>query len=251
MSTSLLGKRVLVVGATGYIGQALALGAAKEGAEVLLHYFSNGAAVEQLCTQIYETAGYQPRAFQGDVSEPEEAERLIHSVWRAAGKIDVLINCVGHAVDNSIVFLKPEDVSTTLKSNLATVVNVCEPMSIRMCEQGAGSIVNVSSITGLVGQPMRSLYGAGKAAVIAYSKALARQVAQQGVRVNCLAPQVVEGGLADSMKGMVKALMEENTPIKSVCHANDLVAPAIMLAGDGAPFITGEVINITGGLVTW
>ena len=251
MTKSLQGKRVLVVGATGYIGQALTIGIAQAGAEVLMHYHSNGAAVESLCAQVHKVAGYQPRAFQCDVSDPEAAETLVTSAWRAAGRIDVLIHCVGHAVDNSIVFLKPEDVASTLKSNLNTVVNVCEPLSRLMCEHGGGSIVNISSITGLVGQPMRSLYGAGKAAVISYSKALARAVADRHVRVNCLAPQVVEGGLADNMKGMVKALMEENTPIKAQCQAEDLIEPMLMLASDGSPFITGEVINITGGLVTW
>ncbi len=252
MKPLLFGKRVLITGSTGYIGQAITKGVASQGAQVALHYHRNSEAVESLCLSLKKSnRGANPIAFKADISSAYEARQLVDDSWSALGEIDVLINCVGSAIDKPIVFVKPDSISDTLASNLSTVVNICEPMSQRMIQQGSGSIINLSSITGLVGQPMRTLYGASKSAVISYSKALARSTAAHNVRVNCLAPQVVEGGLADKMKGMVKVIMEENTPIKEPCLAQDIVSPTIMLAEDGSKFITGEVINITGGLVTW
>lgn len=253
MTNSLAGKKVFIAGATGYIGQAIAKGMAEKGAKLALHYFSNHQAIEQLCHAIAESESpcEEYHAFQADVRSSSDADQVVEQAWQALDGIDVVINCMGHAIDNSIVFLKQDDIQNSLKSNLNTVVNLCEPLAKKMSSQGSGSIINISSITGLVGQPMRSAYGACKSAVIAYSKSLARDVASSGVRVNCLAPQVVEGGLANDMKGMIKVIMEENTPIKEPCQAEHLLPSVFMLADENSPFITGEVVNITGGLVTW
>jgi len=114
-----------------------------------------------------------------------------------------------------------------------------------------GRIVLVSSITGLVGQPMRAAYSAAKGAVIAYAKSLAREVASRGMTVNCIAPQVVEGGLARRMKPAVRDLLLANTPLGRVCTPAEVAAAAVYLASPGAAYVTGTVLNLTGGMVTW
>jgi 3-oxoacyl-[acyl-carrier protein] reductase len=249
---SLAGRRVLIAGASGAIGAAIAAAVADAGARVCLHYHRSSGPAERLAERINAERG-QSRAFpaQADLTDREAAENLFDRAFDRLGGVDVLINCIGTARDDSIMMLTERDADLMLRGNLAPVVYLCEAMRRRCAAGDYGRIINITSITGLVGQPMRSLYGAAKGAVIAYTKGLAREIAGRGWTANCIAPQVLDGGIADVMKPQVRAAIMGSTPIKRSCTPNDLVGAALFLASAEAGFITGTVLNVTGGLVTW
>lgn len=241
---------VLVTGASGYLGSQMARALYDAGASVVLH----GRDKEKLLQVHHQIAPDDHKRIicaAGDLSSRSAAQTYINELMAQIGVPDILLNCMGHAEDKPIVFHKPEDCRASFAANLHPFVHICEALLPHWQTRGNGNLINMASITGLVGQPMRSLYGAAKGAVIAYCKMLARRHAADNIRVNCIAPQVVTGGLADKMSPKIKALLQATTPIKRDCTAADLVAPLLMLASQGNGFITGEVVNVTGGLVTW
>jgi 3-oxoacyl-[acyl-carrier protein] reductase len=249
---ALEGRRVLVSGSSGSIGSAIAERLAGEGARIVLHYHRSSAVAEALAARINAAGGLQ-RAFAipGRLDGQAEAGRVFTQACTLLGGVDVLVNCVGLSRDDSIIMLSEGDADTVMRGNLGPVVYLCEAMRRQDVHVEAGRIVNITSITGLVGQPMRSLYGAAKGGVIAYTKSLAREIAARGWTANCIAPQVVEGGLAERMKPAAQAMISGVTPMRRTCLPGDLAGAALFLASADSGFVTGTVMNVTGGLVTW
>ena len=163
----------------------------------------------------------------------------------------MLVIACGIARDGPITFLSGGDLEKAIADNLDPVVHLCEAFCAKRRDVPGGRIVIVSSITGLSGQPMRTLYGAAKGAVIGYAKSLARKVASNGMTVNCIAPQVVKGGLADHMKARMQGMIQAITPLQRLCEPDEVAAAALFLASPGASYVTGSSLNITGGLITW
>lgn len=249
---SLDGQWVLVTGASGYLGSQMARALYDAGAKVVLHG-RNAEKLQQLRAQTFADATDSERLYwlAGDLDTRESAQAYLRQVIATTAVPDILVNCIGHAEDKPFVFHKAGDVGASFAANLYPLVHITEALLPHWQARASGNLINLASITGLVGQPMRSLYGAAKGAVIAYCKTLARRHAADNIRVNCLAPQVVSGGLANKMNPKIKALLQATTPIQRDCVAADLVAPLLMLASQSQGFITGEVVNITGGLITW
>jgi len=251
---SIKGKRVIVSGATGFIGSHIAFALRAAGAEVTLLGRS-----EKKLQQLVETKFDSSQSTDlptvntlcSSINNLDEAKQVADEYAQRYGSLDILINCIGSAEDKPFIFHTVADLDDSMASNLNPIVNLCEAFLPGFVRQSSGCIINLSSVTGSVGQPMRSLYGANKGAVIAYSKSIARGYAEHNIRVNCVAPQVVAGGLADKMNPDVSALLKAITPIKRDCEAQDLIGPILMLANEQQGFMTGEVVNITGGMITW
>jgi NAD(P)-dependent dehydrogenase (short-subunit alcohol dehydrogenase family) len=241
---------VLVTGASGYLGSHMAHALYEAGANVIMHGRDN-EKLQQVRDQLFGNAQSRLIILSGDLSSRTAAQVYMAQLIAEHGVPDIMVNCMGHAEDKPFVFHKSGDSRASFAANLHPFVHICEALLPHWQSRASGNLINMASITGLVGQPMRSLYGAAKAAVIAYCKMLARRHAADNIRVNCIAPQVVTGGLADKMNPKIKALLQATTPIKRDCVAADLVAPLLMLATQSNGFITGEVVNVTGGLVTW
>ena len=243
--------RVLVLGASGVIGRAIATAFAAQGAALALHAHRNVQAQGALIEQCATLGATKLCGVQGDLAAATHAQQVVSEAAKALGGLDVMVIAVGQADDQPLLMMPPGAMRTALLSNLAPVVNACEAFrALRAGSQG-GAVVVVSSITGRVGQPMRLAYGAAKAAVEGYIRSFAREVAASGMTANCIAPQVIEGGLADLMKERVRVLLLANTPLARPCEAKDVAGAALYLASEESRYVTGTSLNVTGGLVTW
>ncbi|MDB5800171.1 MAG: 3-oxoacyl-[acyl-carrier-protein] reductase [Rhodocyclales bacterium] len=246
-----LAPRVLVLGASGAIGYAIAETFARQGASLALHANRNTKVQGKLIERCAELGAIGLCGVQGDLADPERTRQIVNEAATTLGGLDVLVIAVGHADDQPLLMTEPGAMEAALQSNLAPVVNACEAFRALRAGWMGGAVVVVSSITGRVGQPMRMAYGASKAAVEGYVRSFAREVAASGLTANCVAPQVIEGGLADLMKARVRSLLLANTPLARACEADDVAGAALYLASEGARYVTGTSLNVTGGLVTW
>jgi 3-oxoacyl-[acyl-carrier protein] reductase len=204
------------------------------------------ALAEQL-----QAEGARVHVTAADLTDAAAASNLVADMSAALGVPDTLVASLGGASDKPLMLETIADLDTTLRENLGAVVNLVSAFLAARGKRRGGRIVLVTSITGLVGQPMRTAYAAAKGAVIAYAKSIAREQAAHGMTVNCIAPQVVEGGLAEHMRPAVRRLLLANTPLERACAPAEIAAAAVWLASPGAAYATGTVENLSGGLVTW
>lgn len=241
------GRVCLVAGASGSIGSSLARSLLEAGAIVHMQGRSRASVLDDLAS----VAPTRSRVWMGDLTESDACERLVRSVVARDGRVNCAFVCVGSALDGPLESCREGDMRSTLRSNLLPVVRLVDSLLASMIPERSGEIVVVSSITGRVGQPMRTLYGAAKGAVDAYVRSAARLAAPHGIRVNGLRPQVLEGGMSTAMKERIRALMVDLTPLGRVGTEEEVAYPAMFLASRFSGFVAGEGMNTTGGLVTW
>jgi 3-oxoacyl-[acyl-carrier protein] reductase len=235
---SLDGKTALVTGASRGIGRAIAAELARAGASVVVGYRSGAEEAEALASEI---AG---RALQADVSDADEAKRLVEE----AGDLDVLVNNAGLTRDTLLARMSDDDWRAVIDSNLGGVFHTCRAAIRGMMRRRSGSIVNVSSIVGLRGNPGQTNYSASKAGIIGFTKSLAREVGSRGVRANVVAPGYVSTRLTDVIADDLKEQMLAATPLGRFGDPEDVAAAVRFLCSDEASFITGEVLLVDGGL---
>lgn len=241
------GRVCLVAGASGSIGSALARLLLDAGATVHMQGRSRSDSVEELASR----APARSRIWMGDLTDSGACGNLVQSVVARDGRVDCAFACVGSALDGPLESCAEGDMRSTLRSNLLPVMRLVDALLASMIPNRSGEIVVVSSITGRVGQPMRTLYGAAKGAVDAYVRSAARLAAPHGIRVNGLRPQVLEGGMSTAMKERIRAMMIDLTPLGRVGTEEEVALPAMFLASPFSTFVAGEGLNATGGLVTW
>ena len=235
---SLAGKTALVTGASRGIGRAIALGLADAGAAVVVGYHSGAEEAEAVAQ---EAGG---RAVQADVSDPEEAKRLVEE----AGDLDVLVNNAGLTRDGLLARMSDDDWRAVLETNLSSVFYTSRAAVRGMMKKRAGSIVNVSSIVGVHGNWGQTNYGASKAGIIGFTKSLARELGSRNVRANVVAPGYVNTRLTDVLPEEAKEAMLSNTPLGRLGEPDDVAGAVRFLCSDEASFITGEVLLVDGGL---
>ncbi len=235
---SLEGKTALVTGGSRGIGRAIAVELARAGAEVTLSYRSGKGEAEDVANE----AGC--RAVEADVSDPEQARALVE----AAGDIDVLVNNAGITRDGLLARMSDEDWRVVLETNLHGTFHTCRAAVRGMMKRRAGSIVNVSSIVGLHGNPGQTNYSASKAGIIGFTKALARELGNRGVRANVVAPGYIDTRLTQVIADNMKEIMLANTPLGRFGRPEDVAGAVRFLCSDDAAFITGEVLLVDGGL---
>ena len=235
---SLEGKTALVTGASRGIGRAIAAELAGAGASVVLGYRSGAKEAEELA------AGLGGRAVQADVSDPDEAKRLVEE----AGDLDVLVNNAGITRDGLLLRMSDDDWRTVLDTNLGGVFHTCRAAARGMMKKRGGAIVNVSSVVGLHGNPGQTNYAAAKAGIIGFTKSLARELGNRGVRANVVAPGYVQTRLTEELPEELKELMLRNTPLGRFGSPEDVAGAVRFLCSDESSFITGEVVLVDGGL---
>ena len=235
---SLAGRLALVTGGSRGIGRAIAVELARAGAEVVVGYRTGAAEAEQVAKEI------GGRALQADLSVPEEAAGLVE----AAGDIDILVNNAGLTRDGLIARMSDEDWRTVIDTNLGGAFATCRAAARGMMKRRSGSIINLTSVVGLHGNPGQTNYAASKAGLIGLTKALARELATRGVRVNAIAPGYIETALTGVLPEAVREAILGNTPLGRLGTPEDVAGAVRFLCSDEASFITGEVLLVDGGL---
>ena len=232
------GKIALVTGASRGIGRAIAAELAAAGASVVLGYRSGQEEAEELAAEI------GGRAVQADVSDASEALRLVEE----AGDVDILVNNAGLTRDGLLARMSDDDWRAVIETNLSSVFYTCRAVTRPMMRKRAGSIVNISSVVGVHGNPGQTNYAASKAGIIGFTKSLARELGSRNVRANVVAPGYVKTRLTDVLPEEATGAMLQATPLGRLGDPEDVAGAVRFLCSDAASFITGEVLLVDGGL---
>ncbi len=242
----LKGKVALVTGASRGIGRATALALATEGASVVVNYASSQGAAEQVVAEIM-AMGSQAIALPGDVSQADQVDTLVNTVMEKWGQIDVLVNNAGITRDTLLLRMKLEEWQAVIDLNLTGVFLCTKAVSKIMLKQRSGRIINITSVAGQMGNPGQANYSAAKAGVIGFTKTVAKELAPRGITVNAVAP----GFIATDMTADLKAdEILKFIPLGRYGQPEEIAGMIQFLAADpAAAYITGQVINVDGGMV--
>ncbi|MBB6630315.1 3-oxoacyl-[acyl-carrier-protein] reductase [Clostridium algidicarnis] len=241
-------KTAIVTGASRGIGRAIALNLASQGVNIVLNYRNDVEAMQEVIKEI-EAKGVRVVAIKGDVSDFKQAENIIKAATESFGSLDILVNNAGITRDGLIMRMKEEDFDNVIAVNLKGAFNCIRHASLVMMKQRSGKIINIASVVGIVGNAGQSNYAASKAGIIGITKSVARELACRGVNVNAVAPGFIETDMTAILSDKIKRVMEEGIPFKRQGKAEEVANVVSFLASDMASYITGQVINVDGGMV--
>lgn len=241
-------KTALVTGASRGIGRAIALALASKGFAVALNYAGSHDAAEAVKKEI-EDAGGKAFTVQGDVSKSDDVDRIFKTVKDEFGGLDVLVNNAGINRDALLIRMKESNwddvISTDLKSDFLTT----KAAAAMMMRKRKGSIINISSVVGIMGNIGQANYAAAKAGVIGLTKACAKEMAARNIRVNAVAPGFIETAMTDGIPEKIREGMIASIPMGRMGQPEDIARAVCFLASDDASYITGQVLVVDGGLV--
>ena len=244
---NLTGKVALVTGASRGIGRRIAVTLAGYGATVIVNYNGSQAKAEEVVTEI-EVNGGHAEAIQCNVAEFDEAKELIDKVVKSYGRLDILVNNAGITKDNLILKMSEEDFDAVLSTNLKGAFNCVKHVARQMLKQRSGRIINISSVSGVMGNTGQANYCASKAGVIGLTKSVARELGSRGITSNAVAPGFIETEMTAVLSDDVKKSMGEQIPLKRFGQTKDIAETVAFLASDLAGYITGQVIQVDGGM---
>lgn len=237
-------KTVIVTGSSRGIGRQLAIRFAKEGANVVLNARKN---IDEDLIEEITSYGVKCHCVIGDVQEFEQASRLVNEAKNVFGTVDVLINNAGITRDMLVMRMSEEMFDEVISVNLKGTFNTIHHASKIMLKQRSGTIVNLSSVIGEIGNIGQANYAASKAGVIGLTKSVAKELASRGITCNAIAPGFIETDMTDSLSEKVKDTTLSHIPLKRLGKTDDIADTALFLASQ--PYITGQVINVDGGMV--
>lgn len=242
----LRGKVAIVTGGSRGIGRATALALAAEGANVVVNYASSQAAADQVVAEI-EAMGSGAIAVAGDVSKADQVDALINATLEKWGQVDVLVNNAGITRDTLLLRMKPEEWQAVIDLNLTGVFLCTRAVSKIMLKQRSGRIINITSVAGQMGNPGQANYSAAKAGVIGFTKTVAKEMAARGITVNAVAPGFIATDMTESLDAepILKFI-----PLGRYGQPEEVAGMIRFLAADpAAAYITGQVMNVDGGMV--
>ena len=240
-------KIALITGAGRGIGRAIAIALAKEGAEVVINYNGSEERAKEVKQTIEENGG-KVSIYKCNVSDFTACEAMIKDIVKEYGHLDILVNNAGITKDGLIMKMKEEDFDSVLNVNLKGTFNTIRHSARQMLKQRSGKIINISSVSGILGNVGQANYAASKAGVIGLTKTMARELGSRGITVNAIAPGFVE----TEMTGVLSEEIRENACKQIILgrfgKPEDIANTAVFLASDKADYITGQVISVDGGM---
>lgn len=242
------GKVALVTGAARGIGQATAVGFAREGADVALCDLEKDWLSET--AEKVKAAGRRAECYAMNVADAASVQDGVTAIEKDFGRMDVLVNNAGITRDNLLVRMSEEDWDSVIDINLKGAFLTTKAAARIMMKQRSGAIVNIASIIGLIGNPGQCNYSASKAGIIALTKSCAKELASRNIRVNAVAPGFIKTKMTDNLSEDLQKKMLDGIPLKRFGEPDDVANVVVFLAGDGAGYVSGQVLTVCGGMVT-
>ena len=241
-------KTAVVTGGSRGIGRAIAVALAAEGAKVAVIYAGNAAAAEETLSLIKEQGG-EAVAMQCDVADDAAVSDMINAVKEQFGSVDILVNNAGITRDGLLMRMKEGDWQAVLATNLTGVFHCTKAVTKLMMKQRSGAIINITSVVGQTGNAGQANYAAAKAGMIGFTKSVAKELASRGIRVNAVAPGCIDTDMTAVLSDAVKEDMLKSIPLGRVAQPEEVAKAVVFLASDNASYITGQVLNVDGGMV--
>lgn len=240
-------KVALVTGASRGIGREIALTLAREGAFVVVNYNGSKERAEEVVKTIEEANG-KAVSYQCSVSDFQACQEMIQTIIKEYGKLDILVNNAGITKDNLIMKMKEEDFDAVIDTNLKGTFNTIKHSARQMLKQRSGKIINISSVSGILGNAGQANYAASKAGVIGLTKTMARELASRGITVNAVAPGFVDTEMTEVLGDEIKEAACRQIPLGKFGQTKDIAEMVAFLASEKADYITGQVISVDGGM---
>lgn len=240
-------KVALVTGASRGIGRAIAMELAAKGAKVIINYAGNQAAAEAVVKEINDQSG-EAMAYQCNVNDFDAVKEMIDYIVKEYGGIDILVNNAGITKDNLLLKMSEQDFDSVLDVNLKGCFNTCKHALRPMLKRRGGRIINITSVVGVTGNSGQANYSASKAGVIGFTKSMAKEVAAKGITVNAVAPGFIQTDMTDILSDAVKENILNSLPMKRIGTPQDIANAVCFLASDNASYITGQVLEVNGGM---
>lgn len=238
----------MVTGGSRGIGQAISVSLAKAGADVAVLFAGNQKAAEETAKQIEET-GRRALLIQADVSDANQVDAAVKQVLGQFGRIDILVNNAGITRDNLMLRMKEADWDQVVDTNLKGVFLCTKAVTRPMLKQRSGRIINISSVVGLAGNPGQANYVAAKAGVLGLTKSTAKELASRGITVNAVAPGFIETDMTAILDEDLQQEMRKQIPLARLGTPDNVAAAVRFLASEDAAYITGQTLNVDGGMV--
>ena len=245
---NLKGKVALVTGASRGIGQAAAIELAKAGADIIVNFIGN-EAVAQETVEAIEALGRKAIKIKANVGDADDVQAMVDEAHATFGHIDILVNNAGITRDGLLIRMKDSDWDEVLNINLKGVYLVTKAVAKLMVKQRAGRIINMTSVSGVTGNVGQANYAAAKAGVIGFTKTCAKELAARGITVNAVAPGFIETAMTDVLPEKIKEGIAATVPFGRMGQPEEIASVVTFLASDFASYITGQVLNVDGGMV--
>ena len=245
----LKGKTIIITGASREIGKGIATTLAQNGANIAFTYSQSVDSANKLVKEIKDL-GVNCKAYKSNAASYEEAQSLAQNILKDFETFDVLINNAGITKDNLLMRMSEEDFDKVIEVNLKSVFNMVKACQRVFLKKRSGSIISISSIVGIKGNPGQSNYAASKAGIIGFSKSVALELGSRNIRSNVVAPGFIETEMTNELNKEVVEKWIEGIPLKRGGKPEDVANVCLFLSSDLSSFITGQVINVDGGMLT-
>lgn len=243
------GKTAIITGGSRGIGKGVVEVFANHGANVAFTYSSSAEAANNLAEEVAKL-GVKAKAYQSDAASFTEAQTLVDEVLKDFGSVDILINNAGITKDNLLMRISEEDFDKVIEVNLKSVFNMTKAVQRTMLKQRQGSIINMSSVVGVKGNAGQTNYAASKAGVIGFTKSVAIELGSRNIRCNAIAPGFIETEMTQNLNEDAVKGWTDMIPLKRGGSPQDVANACVFLASDLSAYITGQVLNVDGGMLT-
>ena len=241
-------KVAIVTGGTKGIGRAISLLFAEEGAGVVANFSKDADAAEALMNEA-KSKRLSVGLFKADITQFDQVKEMMEETFAQYGKIDILVNNVGLVRDNFLMLMSDEDWDSLLRTNLTSLFYCCRTVVRKMIPQRKGKIINISSISGILGTSGQTNYAATKGGMVSFTKSLARELGPFNIHVNAVAPGLIKSEIVSKMpKEKVEAIIKSSS-LGRMGNPEDVAQAVLFLASEGSDYITGQTIVVDGGII--